>query len=520
MSAAALSLDALHVAVRPDEPKKSLYADQRGAVMMMGLFMATFLIGGLWYMIGVGDALVLHDRLQETADSVAFTSAAVHARGMNFIAAINVLMMALVALYLIMGMINDILFLVSKGLEACAATVIGAPICGPPAAPAEAAYQFANKVWIGYAKIMKPALRVMGYTQYGAAIIYPLAGAGASVYVGSKYKQTAISVSPSMIPGNLLTGGLSGKAGNDYQLPINNPNVQLPPNNKTPNLRGADGKIGLPVSFAKMNKLCELAMKYTIDWVMDKLSSIPVVGTILNLGVGDFSVRGVIRDVISGAGVARYCNESGLGGAFDPGFDEFWGLNGPKTMWDQAANGNDWMQVWAMVLPSDYKDAGEGKVAGARGPFKFTSGDDAVVPMYTAQAEFYFDCDKKWGDCNKDERAIFQMKWKVRLRRVKTPDFLKMLVDWGASSILSGGITNWLKAKVKDSAIFDKGKEVFEKAIGKWGSDKLFDWLIKSQNGSGGLDKLFDKIKGPWKDAAYTKAFGKGADLAGNPIIH
>ena len=49
---------------------------------------------------------------------------------------------------------------------------------------------------------------------------------------------------------------------------------------------------------------------------------------------------------------------------------------------------------------------------------------------------------------------------------------------------------------------------------------KLFDWLVKSQNGSGGLDKLFDKIKGPWKDAAYTKIFGKGADLAGNPIIH
>lgn len=520
MSAAVATFELALPVSAPATERKGLVADQRGAVMMMGLFMATFLIGGLWYMIGVGDALVLHDRLQETADSVAFTSAAVHARGMNFIAAINVLMMALIALYLIMGMINDILFLVAKGLEACAATVVGAPVCGPFVAPAEAAYQFANKVWIGYAKIMKPALRVMAYTQYGAAVIYPLAGVGAGAYVGSNYKQVGLSVSPSMIPGNALTGGLSGKAGNDYQSPINNPNVQMPPDGKYPNMRGADGKIALPVKWAKMNKLCELAMKYTIDWVMDKLSSIPVVGGILNLGVGGFSVRGVIRDVISGAGVARYCNEMGLGGAFDPGMDEFWGLNGPKVMWDQAANGNDWMQVWSMVLPSNYSDTADGKVAGARGPFKFTKGDDAVVPMYTAQAEFYFDCTDKWDNCNKDDKAMFQMKWKVRLRRVRTPDFLKMLVDWGTSSILSGGMLDWLKGKVKDSAIFTKAKDVVTNVVGRWGADKIFDWLVKSKNGDGGIDKLFDKIKGPWKDAGYAKIFGKGADLAGNPIIH
>ncbi len=499
---------------------RDLYADCRGAVMMMGLFMSTFLIGSLWYMIGIGDALITHDRLQEAADSVAFTSAAVHARGMNFIAAINLVMLALVGLYLIMGIINDILFAIKTALEICSATVAGCLVCCEPLAIAEPAYHIANKIWTGYAKIMKPALRVMGYTQYAAAVIYPLAGEAAGLYVGSKYKQTGLSVSPSMIPGNALTGGLTKNAnGSTYQAPINTGVPKPPDAGKVPNLRGADSKIALPVKFAKMNKLCELAMKNAIDGIMSLVKKIPGIGAIIS---GVWNVIGsFVEDAIASAGMARYCNEEGLGGGFDPGFDEFWGLNGPKVMWEQASNGNDWMQVWSMVLPQTQADNSEKRVAMAQGPKNFGVGmQEPVVPMYTAQAEFFYDCNEAWEKCNKYENAIFSMRWRVRLRRVRSPDFLKMLVDWGSSSILNGGVTGWLKAKVKDSAIFDSAKKSVEGLAGKWGADKLFGWITKSKNGDGGMDKLFDAIKGPWKDAAYVGAFGKAADLGGNPVIH
>ena len=63
----------------------SLLEDQRGAVMLTGLFMACFLIGALWFVIGIGDAIVFRDKMQEAADSGAFSSAALHAKGMNFI---------------------------------------------------------------------------------------------------------------------------------------------------------------------------------------------------------------------------------------------------------------------------------------------------------------------------------------------------------------------------------------------------------------------------------------------------
>ena len=91
------------------EGLKEAHRDQSGAVMMTGLGMACFLIGALWFIIGVGDAIVFRDTMQETADHAAFTSAVLHAKGMNFISACNLIMLALFAIHIIMGIIHDIL---------------------------------------------------------------------------------------------------------------------------------------------------------------------------------------------------------------------------------------------------------------------------------------------------------------------------------------------------------------------------------------------------------------------------
>jgi len=496
----------------PLRPTRELAGDEQGAVMMMGLFMATFLIGTLWYMMGIGDALILHDRMQETADSVVFTSAAVHARGMNFIAAINVLMLAMVGLYIIMGIVSDILTIIARALEICSATIVGAPVCGPFVAPAETAAQTATNVWKAYSKVMKPALRVMAYTQYGAAMVYPLASVASGTTVGSKYKQVGLSVSPSMIPGNALSGGTGAIKGN---------NVNLPPTGGAPSFKGADSKIGLPVKYARMDKLCDLAIKYSLDVVLNKLAEIPVVGGILDLSAGGFSVRGTLRDIVAGVGVTRYCNDTNLGGA-DPGFDEFWGYNGPKVMWEQAQNGNEWTQVWSMVLPKSYDDTAEGKVRGARGPSQFGGKTTATVPAYAAQAEFYFDCTEKWEKCNADERAIFSMRWRVRLRRLTTPNFLSMLVGWGSSAILNGNMMTWLKGKVQDSKIFDDAKKGVEGWIGKNGSDALFGWFLKKSDSgiTGGLQQVFSGVKGPWDSTQFLKGAVRAGEVAGNPVIH
>src|SRR5512146_1416430 len=105
------------------EEPLSLREDTRGAVMLTGVFMAFVLVGALWYVIGVGDAIIFRDRMQEAADHAVFSSAALHAKGMNFISAINIVMLILVIIHIIFGLIQDATILV------CLAAGIGCLSC-------------------------------------------------------------------------------------------------------------------------------------------------------------------------------------------------------------------------------------------------------------------------------------------------------------------------------------------------------------------------------------------------------
>jgi hypothetical protein len=75
-----------------DTRSERLLTDDRGAIMVMGIFMCSCLVGALWYLAGIGDAILYRERLQEAADAVAFSDAALHARGMNLIVLLNLVM--------------------------------------------------------------------------------------------------------------------------------------------------------------------------------------------------------------------------------------------------------------------------------------------------------------------------------------------------------------------------------------------------------------------------------------------
>lgn len=89
--------------------RRGLGADQGGAVMIIGLFLALAVIGALWCVIGIGKAMLAREVSQEAADSAAFTNAVIHARGMNFIAFVNIIMMALTMAYLLLTWFDVIL---------------------------------------------------------------------------------------------------------------------------------------------------------------------------------------------------------------------------------------------------------------------------------------------------------------------------------------------------------------------------------------------------------------------------
>lgn len=107
---AVLSLGA-KLAPPPVDPREERRGE-RGAIMVMGVFLACSMIAAMWYLMGIGDAILWRDRQQEAADSIAFTSAAVHARGMNFISMINIIMLLVVAVYLIACILRTALDLI------------------------------------------------------------------------------------------------------------------------------------------------------------------------------------------------------------------------------------------------------------------------------------------------------------------------------------------------------------------------------------------------------------------------
>jgi hypothetical protein len=75
-----------------ESPLRNVAKDDRGAIMVVGIFFTFLWIGLVWFILGIGTAIDYHENLQSSADAAAFAAAVYDARGMNLIAMINVIM--------------------------------------------------------------------------------------------------------------------------------------------------------------------------------------------------------------------------------------------------------------------------------------------------------------------------------------------------------------------------------------------------------------------------------------------
>ena len=83
---------------RPANSRPSLARDQRGAVLVIGLFAAALLIGILYFVLGIGDTLFHAERMQDGADTGAYALGVIHARAMNLVALLNMVELSAVAI--------------------------------------------------------------------------------------------------------------------------------------------------------------------------------------------------------------------------------------------------------------------------------------------------------------------------------------------------------------------------------------------------------------------------------------
>jgi hypothetical protein len=89
--------------------RRSLRHDDGGAMMVMGIFMAVILVGAIYYVMGIGQSIIYHERMQDAADASAFGAAVIHARGMNILAFLNIISAAVMAVLVALKVLEYLL---------------------------------------------------------------------------------------------------------------------------------------------------------------------------------------------------------------------------------------------------------------------------------------------------------------------------------------------------------------------------------------------------------------------------
>ena len=519
---------------------RDLHKDQRGAIMLMGLCMSCFLIGGLWFLIGMGDTIVFRDQMQEATDHAAFTAAALHAKGMNFISACNLILLAIIAIHILMGIIHDIL------LAICIAGALFS--FGTSCLP----WSRFRPLYTNYFKIMTPVAKGIHFVEDVAQIGYPFIAVAKAYTLGSDYGNFGpkkrdlhvLALSTSLIPGNAMSGVVNtlfnqhgakapakGAAGPTQPASAGNSHSE---------------KGFLPVQPKHFDSVCDRIAKQTLDGLVAltgvhlpdfaKKAFGGLVGSVMKLrycndmgaGAGE-SLSGIMGGVSGGVSKGnKQISEENKGIAkdnaaipkgsgqtptkniepvndtstdsyvLDPGFSKFWGKDGPYVPWDGTGNGTAWQQVWAINIMPQFEDHSQHRVhIGANNK---AVAQDAKAYAYLAQSEFFYDCTQKWSEeeCDDDDNAGYGIKWRARLVRLGLPQI---------GGLLSGFATEFLKN-------MDAYKGFKEKFGGKEGG--LFEKFGKSIGGAVGVSAITGAIDGLFEQVEKTigdKILGPAGDL-------
>jgi hypothetical protein len=466
---------------------RKLFRRTDGAVMVMGLFMGLFLVGCLWYMIGIGDSIVFHDRMQEVADSAAFSAAVVHARGMNFLVGINLVMMAMTGLYLVLAMVTDVSELIQmfvghgkKGRIPIIGTCKFYDIEGPDCTfsypiclmtfPCECYEDFAylmmavpyigevmaviepiicplskfnalietgvaDKAYPKYYDFMRDVMPVLELTQHGSSFVTPWVAEAVALTTGTQfnYGHGESGVTTPIIAGSMIPGA----AADLLETVVD----ELTGKKMKPNKYTFNGtKLGLPVESFQFRAQCFQLAAYpflVIEKLLGPIAQFPGIKQVFGLVIKTAATWVTDRwcDKPKNDKAAPETSVTALGVP-----TSFWHAEGPKAVYHAAKNAHDYMQVWAFVYDADAKDQSTNIVALASKQFLGKGVDQTTNHTFTSEAEYYFDCAAAWTDdtCNGTDVgwAMSKVHWRSRLRRVRRPT----MVGQAGKSILDGWV--------------------------------------------------------------------------------
>lgn len=454
--------------------------DRRGMILVIAIPMMAILVGALWYLATVGDAVLFRERLQDAADATAFEDAVIHARGMNAVAMLNMIMAMLLCIVVIIRALELVL---AVGLIFFGATA------GPLTSVVNIDLQWSDRIGKVVGVLSKVEKGVAGATPALSTLMS--AAHNSSFYRSQEAANGAVAFSYALMPAKL----------DDY-LKVS-PQSWLLSRGKQPGPGRLATKLAankamefvpsLPLEEDEYEKVCAKAISFLPDQVVglaERHLGLPgVVGWAFRKAVQKTSDAlaeytssifcgspiGAVTKLIGDA-AGSVCDgelpadaqseedvraEHGdAGPPLPPGKDG--GTRSPSTapqktptgkrpagqsvadckaqvkqklskaaadpdeqrparVWTPAVNGNVLMQTWAVASSSGPKFSRED----ARGMELMAKGKNAGIvadPMAWAQAEYYFDCsgrDAEWRSCK--DNAMWALGWTARMRRFWWP---------------------------------------------------------------------------------------------------
>lgn len=479
-----------------ESPSRNLAHDSRGAILIVGIVFGALLVGALWHLAGIGDAIAWRERAQDAADAGAFENAVWNARGMNVIVAINIVMSLVLGVLVIW---RTILILVTVALVVAAILCVvtlgtGCGFAGAVARVEVFMLRNDDKVATNVVRI----LSAMNAAQVAVATATPLVGlARGSLNTSGAYDVTratteSASLLPSVNPKGIQTlarcfkGAKAGKMPKKddaesrlgksvefYQTFLSNPRMGI--------------GVSLPVQVESYSVLCQKAGEGVLNNLAGVLERMGVpagavqgidkakvflgaiVGSLPGLfcapiggppaGLEDMvgkqaidscksELDGKPRKFVSdshGSTTVTYEDEDGkyvsedeyvkkcskkkkkeandkLKDSFTTNYD-LTECGSPSKVWEWAVNGNVFMRSFAQVEKNKSMAASDDRVLQVADMSKTGALAPIEDEQITAHAEIYLDCDKKrWMDCKTN--AMWQMRWRARLRRVQPAERL------------------------------------------------------------------------------------------------
>jgi hypothetical protein len=431
---------------RAPEPRGCAWRDERGAVLVLGVFMGACMVGLLWYLAGIGDAIIQRERLQEAADAAAFSSAALHARGMNLVVLVNLIMACILGVRVTLKALE-----VGLGIALIFCTLV--PPFEPLAAVCAEGIEAVQSAINATRAPINQTLSALSKSQKAFAALVPAAAAVGSGQVGARYRplvRSAFAASPQSLKGLPVEEDsidhLCSEAG---QSVVGLLEMALPSPLRTPATRTVFDKIQ-----GVVGKLVASGGPFFCE-----LGSGAATPPDLGSETQDLAEKGCAREQTERQRAGdrskfdldqcRRDKQADAQRRVQPGKPSSVGSGAgmtPKKVSPGWQNGVDAAQLTSLAFGSGASSSAgsDGVRAGAwdQAP---APGSAAGAAQGFAQAEFFFDCAGRWSSasCNgpgTSELALWHFRWRPRLRRCNT-GFSALAQVEGSASLLRAALS-------------------------------------------------------------------------------